>query len=85
MPPNRKRESLLPLPPPLSLRLDLSLCVARQFRIREALAYDLRENFDEPRSIVHIFAIVVAEDLLCHIRLKVEGFHRDIRTTQTPL
>jgi hypothetical protein len=42
---------------------------ARQLRTREALADDLRENVDESRSIIHVFAIVVTEYLLCYIRL----------------
>jgi hypothetical protein len=52
--------------------------VARQLRRRKALADDPRENLGEPYSIVHVFAIVEAEGLLCDIRLKVEGFGRDI-------
>jgi hypothetical protein len=60
-----------------------------QLRIREALAYDLRDGESKAvcviQRIVLCSAIVEPEDLLSDVAVKVERLYSDIRSTQTTL
>lgn len=77
------------LPRPCRLRVERVSSFARQLGIAEALASDLTHRQIEAVSIIQRIvlgcAIVVAEDLLRNVAVKMERFNRNIGAAKTAL
>ena len=56
----------------LERRFLFARCLASQFFVGHALICDLRYNFREAVTVVHVFAIVEAKGLLIEVTEKIE-------------